>query len=104
MRWVRLRHALPNEAAHFTPWLAENLGFLADALGLEELDLMRTESAVDAYRLDLLATGTDASGEPIDVVVENQYGRSDHDHLGKLVTYAAQYHSTATRVLAVWLA
>lgn len=55
-------------------------------LDLGELELVRTESAVESYRVDVLATGTDASGEKVAVVIENQYGRSDHDHLGKLVS------------------
>lgn len=103
VRWASLREALPNEAAHFTPWLAQNLYLLAETLGLEELELVRTESAVESFRVDVLATGTDASGEEIEVVIENQYGKSDHDHLGKLVTYAAQSHSETERVLGVWL-
>lgn len=103
VKWARLREALPHEAIDFTPWLARNLNLLADALGLEDLELVRTESAVESFRLDILATGTDASGEEIAVVIENQYGKSDHDHLGKLITYAAQSDTEAERVLGVWL-
>lgn len=103
VKWSRLRDVLPKEAIDFTPWLAANLNLLADALGLEGLELVRTESAVESFRLDILASGTDASGEEIAVVIENQYGRSDHDHLGKLITYAAQSDTEAERVLGVWL-
>lgn len=103
LQWVDIRKVLPNEAHDFTPWLGENLDLLADALGLEDLVLVGTEGSVEDFRLDILATGTDASGEEITVVVENQYGATDHDHLGKLVTYAARAEQDGDRVLGVWV-
>lgn len=103
LKWVDIRTVLPNEALQFTPWLADNLNLLADALGLDELRLVGTEQSVDEFRLDIAAVGTDGSGDEIAVVIENQYGRSDHDHLGKLITYTARAESDAEQVLGVWL-
>lgn len=84
-----------HEAYDFTPWLAENLELLSDALGLV-LRLREQEAAVGRYSLDLLLE--DAQGRT--VIVENQFGRTDHDHLGKLLTYCA---GTEAEVV-VWLA
>ncbi len=103
LQWADIRTVLSNEAREFTPWLAENLDLLADALSLDELERVRTEQPVDEYRLDIAAVGTDGSGEEIAVAIENQYGRSDHDHLGKLITYTAKADSDAERVLGVWM-
>lgn len=73
-----------HEAQDFTPWLAENLDLLGEQLGLS-LQLKEREYAVGRYSLDLLLE--DAQGRT--VVVENQFGQADHDHLGKLLTYCA---------------
>ena len=73
-----------HEAHDFTPWLAENLELLGNELGLA-LELTGREHAVGRYSLDLLLS--DADGRV--VIVENQFARTDHDHLGKLLTYAA---------------
>lgn len=103
LQWADLRMVLPNEARDFTPWLADNLDLLAELLGLDDLALVGTESAVEDFRLDILATGTDATGDEIAVVIENQYGATDHDHLGKLVTYTAKAEQTGERVIGVWI-
>ncbi len=102
LTWSSAREGLPHEAYDFTPWLAENLHLLADALGLDDLELTATEWRVEAFALDILARGRDADGEII-VVIENQYGASDHRHLGQLLTYAAHAATPGHRVLAVWV-
>lgn len=86
LRNMEVRHLWPHEAADFTPWLAreENMSKLGDALGLE-LEAEGTEVAVGPYSADILAR--DSAGNY--VVVENQLGKTDHDHLGKSITYAA---------------
>ena len=83
---VDVRRLWPHEAGYFTPWLAreENMSKLGVALGLE-LEAEGTEVAVGPYSADILAR--DAAGNY--VVVENQLGKTDHDHLGKSLTYAA---------------
>ena len=92
---VDIREVWPTEDGHFTPWLAENLGKLGEILDLE-LEKQETEAPVGGYRLDILATDI---GSNRHVVIENQFGNTDHDHLGKLLTYAAGYDAYAV----VWV-
>ena len=92
---VDIKGIWQTENNDFTPWLFENISELGNALGLD-LEPREKESPVGKYRLDVLA---EVGGHP--VVIENQYGWSDHDHLGKLLTYAAGFD--ATKVI-VWIA
>ena len=82
-----LRKVWPNEAAHFTKWLAEedNLEELSKAVGID-IDLEERESSVGSFSVDLYATET-GSGRKI--IIENQLEDTNHDHLGKLITYAS---------------
>ena len=82
-----MRAIWPNEAQHFTPWLAENLAELGEALGMD-LQLQRIEAPVGGYSLDILATDLN-SNRP--VIIENQLESTDHVHLGQLLTYAAGF-------------
>lgn len=86
---VPLRIGWPHEAAAFTPWLASEAGLklLGDTLGMR-LVREAEERPVGPYRADILAKRTDAEGEPW-VLIENQLEKTDHSHLGQLVTYAA---------------
>ena len=76
-----------HEAHDFTPWLAsaESLALLGDAVGMT-LDLREMESFVGAFRADIIATDADTGST---VVIENQLEDTNHDHLGKTITYAA---------------
>jgi hypothetical protein len=85
------------EAQTFTPWLAGNLDLLGEALGIGELELKSTEVPAGEFRLDILAE--DANGSP--VLIENQFGKTDHSHLGQLITYMASQRKDAT---AIWIA
>ena len=82
-----LRTVWPHEALDFTPWLAEemNLALLADAVGLE-ITLDETESQVGSFNVDIYATET---GTERKIIIENQLEDTNHDHLGKLITYAS---------------
>lgn len=97
------REVLPLEDRDFTRWLAAHLEYLEALLGLTALELVETESPVGSFRLDIRATGIDAEGQQVAVPIENQYGGSNHDHLGKLVTYTGQAATSAERVLGVWI-
>jgi hypothetical protein len=92
---VPLRKSWPNETRDFTTWLAENLDFLGEALEME-LSLVEQEAAAGPFSADILAE--DESGNP--VVIENQLKRTDHDHLGNLITYLSNLDAKA----AVWIA
>jgi len=95
---VEIRDIWLGEATHFTPWLAkeQNLALLADTLGLD-LELEAQEKAVGPFRADILCK--DANSEEW-VLVENQLERTDHSHLGQLLTYA----SGLKAVTIVWIA
>ena len=82
-----LREIWPHEALDFTPWLAkeENMNILADALGLE-ITVNETEASVGDFNVDIFASET---GTERKIIIENQLGDTNHDHLGKLITYAS---------------
>jgi len=84
---VDLRGFWEDEAQDFTPWLAEdaNLARLSEALGID-LELEDTEVTVGPFKSDLVARDPGSNAR---VVIENQLGKTDHDHLGKLMTYAS---------------
>ena len=86
-RVTDLRTVWPHEANDFTKWLAEdaNLEELGNAIGLD-IDLEERESSVGSFSVDLYATET-GSGRKI--IIENQLEDTNHDHLGKLITYAS---------------
>lgn len=82
-----LRQVWTHEALDFTPWLAEedNLALLSDAVGLD-IAVDETESSVGSFNVDIYATeiGTERK-----IIIENQLEDTNHDHLGKLITYAS---------------
>jgi hypothetical protein len=82
---MRARDAWPHEAQHFTPWLLQNATELGEALGMD-LELAKAEHSVGDFSLDLI--GRDLATNEL-VIIENQLERSDHGHLGQLLTYAA---------------
>jgi hypothetical protein len=82
-----LRQIWPHEAGDFTPWLADNIERLGEAIGLD-LELTRIEADAGDFCCDLLAKDL---GTGRNVIVENQLTTTDHDHLGKLITYASAF-------------
>jgi hypothetical protein len=81
---VDVRLVWPKEAADFTPWLLAHSEILGDALGIS-LELSVAEHKVGDFSLDLI--GRDVDTEEV-VIIENQFGQTDHRHLGQLLTYA----------------
>jgi len=99
---VELGTVWPSESEHFTPWLADpaNIAIVGDVLGLE-LVVDATEVGIGPYRADIVcrdASNGDSDG-PL-VLIENQLARTDHSHLGQLMTYAAGLDA----VTVVWIA
>lgn len=92
-----LRKVWPHEASDFTPWLAEddNIARLGDAVGLD-ISVDETESSVGDFNVDIYATET-GTGQRI--IIENQLEDTNHDHLGKLITYAAGKDAS----IIIWL-
>ena len=80
----------------FSGWLADNLNVLGDVLDVE-LELVQTEAPVYKFSADILAQELQENRK---VIIENQFGVSNHDHLGKIVTYSAGYES----YICVWIA
>jgi Domain of unknown function (DUF4268) len=95
---VDLRLGWPHEAVDFTPWLAldENIAQLSEAIGID-LEVVDTEVGVGAFSADLHCKDT-LTGQW--VVIENQLEQTDHDHLGKSITYAAGLEASTI----VWIA
>ena len=87
IRITDLRSVWPHEANDFTKWLAqeENLTLLGDAIDIE-LELEERESSVGSFNVDIFAKEVGTNRR---VIIENQLEDTNHDHLGKLITYAS---------------
>lgn len=95
---VELRDYWKDEAKDFTPWLAEddNINLLGETVGME-LEVQEKEAKVGTFSADILCKdiNTDRC-----VVIENQLEKTDHDHLGKVITYC----SGLDAYTAIWIA
>jgi hypothetical protein len=91
---VELREVWRSEPRNFTTWLQDNLDVLNEHLDFELTQADR-EQPVGTFNVDLIAIDTHGRT----VAIENQLGKSDHDHLGKLVTYLSNIEAK----VAIWI-
>lgn len=91
---INVRDAFRHEAHDFTVWLEANIDALSQRLSLE-LNVLEREKAVGSFNVDLFCEDQDGNY----VIIENQLERTDHDHLGKLITYFVNLEARA----AIWL-
>jgi hypothetical protein len=84
---VDLREEWKHEAHDFTVWLSqsENIALLSEEIGIE-IQVIKIEANVGSFAVDILA---EESGTGKKIIIENQLEITDHDHLGKLITYAS---------------
>ncbi|MBI5081535.1 MAG: DUF4268 domain-containing protein [Chloroflexi bacterium] len=92
---IPLRELWKHEARGFTHWLAENLDYLNEALDIELSLVEREASGGMTFSADILAE--DASGNYY--IIENQLEKTDHDHLGKIITYMSNLDGNG----AIWI-
>ncbi len=98
LKKIDVRELWSGEATDFTPWLAmeENIAILGETIGIE-LEVLQEEQRVGLFRADILCKDTLSDKY---VLIENQLERTDHNHLGQLMTYAAGLDA----VTIVWIA
>ncbi|MGM9795566.1 MAG: hypothetical protein ACI3ZZ_05045 [Candidatus Aphodosoma sp.] len=96
---VELRDCWQSESSDFTPWLAQegNMKLLAEAINIDELEVIAQEEYVGPYRADILCK---EPGTEKFVLIENQLEKTDHTHLGQIMTYAAGLDA----VTIIWIA
>jgi hypothetical protein len=91
---VELREVWSKEAKDFTTWLLNNGDILSEQIGVE-LTVLEREKSVGTFSVDLM--GEDKNGHP--VIIENQLEKTDHDHLGKILTYLSNLNAKT----AIWI-
>jgi hypothetical protein len=91
---VKIKDIWKTEDRDFTPWLVENIARLNEDIGFNIQDPQK-ENRLENFIVDIV--GEDNEGK---VIIENQYNKSDHDHLGKLLTYLSNVPGTKK---AIWI-
>lgn len=83
---IDIREGWKNEEYDFTPWLAQeqNIGLLGNHLGID-IELEGAEVAIGSFKADIVANDMDGNK----IIIENQLDKTDHKHLGQLITYAS---------------
>ena len=92
---MTLKDYFKHEERGFTPWLAVNSHIIRDILNDSSARLYKREFRIDGFYIDLLYQGKKGT-----IVVENQFGESDHDHLGKVISYSSLVRSP----VCIWIA
>jgi len=91
---LKARDVWPIESRDLTPWLCDNIDVIGDIIGIQLTNAIR-EQSTGSFNVDIKAE--DMEGNI--VIVENQFGNSDHDHLGKLITYLSSFDAKT----AIWI-
>lgn len=94
LKKVPLKEVWIHEARDFTTWLENNLDILSEQLGYH-LSLVEREKPVGPFSVDIHAEGPNGDS----VVIENQLEKTDHDHLGKIITYLSNLNAKT----AIWI-
>jgi len=94
---IELREVWRHEALDFTRWLArkENIALLSKEIGID-IEVIETEMSVGRYNVDIYARDTESNKK---IVIENQLENTNHDHLGKMLVYAAGLDAD----IAIWI-
>lgn len=94
---IELREVWKHEALDFTRWLArnENIALLSKEIGID-IEVIETEMSVGRYNVDIYARDTESNKK---IVIENQLENTNHDHLGKMLVYAAGLDAD----IAIWI-
>jgi hypothetical protein len=97
LKKVELRKAWNHEAHDFTQWLAkeENLESLSEEIGID-IKLIQTEASVGKFNVDILAEEENTGRK---IIIENQLESTNHDHLGKLITYSSGHDAE----ISIWI-
>jgi len=97
LKKIDLRKAWNHEATDFTNWLAENenLSLLSNEIGID-INLTQTEASVGKFSVDILAEEENTGRK---IIIENQLETTNHDHLGKVITYASGYDAE----IMIWI-
>ena len=93
---VDLKSIWPGEATDFTPWLSQNINVISDKIGME-LELQEVDADAGGFSADIVAR--DISTNKI-VIIENQFGTTDHKHWGQIITYASVLGASTV----IWIA
>ena len=91
---VPLRTIWPHEEHDFSKWLFDNLDYLNEILEFEIIPIEK-EKFAGSFRVDILAEDTNGKS----IIIENQLEKSDHNHLGKVITYLSNFDASA----AIWI-
>lgn len=86
----------PHEEKDLSVWVSENVDVLNEILNLQ-IEIISREEYIHNCRLDLAGTENYTQSP---VIIENQFGISNHDHLGKLITYSAAKEAG----IIIWIA
>ena len=94
---INLREVWAREDTHFTQWLAkeENISVLLDEIGVSAENI-KTEDNAGKFNCDITADEVESSKK---IIIENQLEKTDHSHLGQLLTYASSFDAS----IIVWV-